>query len=42
MSVDDLSKIISVRDDCFDRKNRLIHHVLARFGEDLDIAFRLF
>ena len=42
MSADDLSKIISVRDDCFDRKNRLIHHVLARFGEDFRYSFQSF
>ena len=42
MSADDLSKIISVRDDCFDRKNRLIHHVLARFGEDFRYSFKAY
>ena len=42
MSTNDLSKIISSHDNVFDRKNRLINHVLARFGEDFRYSFQAF
>ena len=42
MDIRDLSKIISNHDDAFDRKDRLITHVLARFGEDFRHSFQAF
>ena len=42
MTIDDLSRIIFIHDDAFDRKNRLITHVLARFGEDFKHSFQAF
>ena len=40
MDIRDLSKIISNHDDAFNRKDRLITHVLARFGEDFRHSFQ--
>ena len=42
MTVGDLSRIISMHDNVFDRKDRLITHVLARFGEDFRHSFQAF
>ena len=42
MTIDDLSRIVSMHDDAFDRKDRLITHVLARFGEDFRHSFQAF